>query len=655
MRRLLILAALVMVPASALGQDFDAAAAFGARESVEQVSLSPDGTRLAFLVPGKGQSSALYVTPVDGSTPSKRIAGTNGDPDRMSSCRWASNTRLLCTIYAVMADPVLVTVSRIIALDADGGNVAMLRHTRGGGTPLGASHFGGAVIDWNTGADNQVLMMREYVPEASAGSRMGQLREGLGVDSVDVVTLKTRSVERATPDAAEFITDGRGVVRVTGRVEQREGYATGRRTYWFRRKGKTQWEPLSTIDARNGADSGFDPYVVDPTLDIVYGLKRHEGRMAAFSKALDGSGTETLVFAHPQVDVTGFARIGRNQRVVGATFATEVPQVHYFDPSVGALTRMLSKATPKLPLIHVVDSSEDEKRMLVWAGSDTDAGRYFLFDRTTSQLNELMLARPRLENVAMATMRPITYRAADGTMVPAYLTLPTGGAAKNLPAIVMPHGGPGARDHWGFDWMTQFFANQGFAVIQPNFRGSTGYGDAWFQRNGFQGWRLAIGDVADAGRYLVKEGIADPAKLNIVGWSYGGYAALQAAVTEPDLFKRVIAIAPVTDLDRLKQDNAPYSDAAIVARFVGSGPHIAEGSPARHAAKIKAPVLMFHGDRDLNVSIGQARLMRDRLKVAGTPGTLVEYKGLDHYLEDSEVRAEMLRKSTAFLKGAPAE
>jgi len=655
MRHFIVIAALAAVFTPAAAQPFDAAKAFGAREDVEQISLSPDGTRIAYLIPGKGQGSVLYVTPVDGTASPKRILSSSGDPERISNCRWASNTRLLCVIYAVITDPVLVTASRVITLDAEGGNIGVLKLTRGSGTPRGTSHFGGAVIDWNTGADNQVLMMRDYVPEGSTGTRVTQTRQGMGVDLVDVVTLKTRMVERAHPDASEFITDGRGVVRITGRAEQRNGYATGRRTYLFRRKGAEQWEPLSTIDANNMAEAGFDPYVVDPTLDLAYGLKRHEGRMAAFSKALDGSGTETLIFAHPQVDVTGFARIGRNGRVVGATFATEVPQVHYFDPAVAALTRSLGKAMPKLPLIHVVDSSEDEKRMLVWAGSDTDAGRYYLFDRTTKQLNELLLARPQLETVAMAPMRPITYRASDGTMIPAYLTLPAGGTGKNLPAIVMPHGGPGARDHWGFDWMTQFFANQGFAVIQPNFRGSTGYGDAWFQRNGFQGWQLAIGDVTDAGRYLVKEGIADPAKLHIVGWSYGGYAALQAAVTEPDLFKRVIAIAPVTDLERLKQDSAAYTDAAIVARFVGTGPHIAQGSPARHAAKIKAPVLMFHGDRDLNVAIGQARLMRDRLTAAGATGTLIEYKGLDHYLEDSAVRAEMLSKSASFLKSGSVE
>ena len=112
-----------------------------------------------------------------------------------------------------------------------------------------------------------------------------------------------------------------------------------------------------------------------------------------------------------------------------------------------------------------------------------------------------------------------------------------------LPAVLLPHGGPSARDEWGFDWLAQYLANQGYAVLQPNYRGSAGYGDAWLQRNGFQGWRTSIGDVTDGARWLVAQGIADADRLAIVGWSYGGYAALQAGVTEPGLFKALVAIA----------------------------------------------------------------------------------------------------------------
>jgi dipeptidyl aminopeptidase/acylaminoacyl peptidase len=215
-------------------------------------------------------------------------------------------------------------------------------------------------------------------------------------------------------------------------------------------------------------------------------------------------------------------------------------------------------------------------------------------------------------------------------------------------------GGPGARDEWGFDWLSQFFAARGFAVLQPNFRGSTGYGSAWFQQNGFRSWKTAVGDVDDAGRWLVKQGIAAPSKLAIVGWSYGGYAALQSAVMDPGLFKAVIAVAPVTDLETLRAEAQGFTSFRLVDAFIGRGPHVREGSPARNADRIKVPVLLFHGDMDQNVGIGESRLMADRLRDAGGKVELVEFKGLDHQLDDSAARTKMLDRSDNSLKTALA-
>ncbi|MDB5703524.1 MAG: peptidase prolyl oligopeptidase active site domain protein [Sphingomonas bacterium] len=235
-------------------------------------------------------------------------------------------------------------------------------------------------------------------------------------------------------------------------------------------------------------------------------------------------------------------------------------------------------------------------------------------------------------------------------MIPGYLTLPPGSDGKNLPAIVLPRGGPDARDEWQFDWLPQFFANRGYAVLQPNYRGSTGYGAAWFQQNGFKSWKTAIGDVDDGGRWLVKQGIAAQDKMAIVGWSYGGYAALQSAVLDPGLFKAVAAVAPVTDLQMLVDREIGYTDYKIVEAQIGKGPHVIEGSPARNAGRIKVPVILFHGDLDLNVAIEQSRTMASRLKAADGNVELVEYKGLDHQLDDDQVRTEMLDKIDTFLR-----
>jgi dipeptidyl aminopeptidase/acylaminoacyl peptidase len=221
-----------------------------------------------------------------------------------------------------------------------------------------------------------------------------------------------------------------------------------------------------------------------------------------------------------------------------------------------------------------------------------------------------------------------------------------------LPAIVMPHGGPSARESWGFDWLAQYFANRGYAVLQPNYRGSAGYGDAWLVDNAFHSWSVAISDVLAAGRWLVKQGTAAPGHLAIVGWSYGSYAALQSAVVDPDLFKAVVAIAPVTDLATLKEEAWMFTNFRTVSDFVGSGESMHEGSPIEHAERIKAPVLLFHGVLDFNVGVDESRRMAARLKAVGRDCELVTFDKLDHQLEDSAARTQLLRQSDAFLRKA---
>ncbi|MEA3052567.1 MAG: hypothetical protein QOG72_1470 [Sphingomonadales bacterium] len=655
MFRIFGLAASALLFLVGAGAPADPPAAFGARESVLDVALSPSGKKVAFISPGPGRTTFLYTVDVAEGAEPRQTLSADGKPERISRCGWVSEERLVCTIYMVVSDivPGVTTgATRLIAINADGSNIKLVSR-RSRDTDQYVAFGGGEVIDWQPGSEGSILMGRQYVPEARMGTNLQDSREGYGVDRVDTANLNAKTVEPAKRDAFDYISDGRGNVRImaVGNVAGATGYDSGRITFYYRTKGERDWKTLGNYNSIT--DEGFYPVAVDPDLDVVFGLKKGAGgRWALYSVTLDGSKTETLVFAHPQVDVAGTVRIGRARRVVGVTYSTERREAVYFDKPLAALGRALSKAIPGLPLIRFEDSSADESKLLLWAGSDTDPGRYYLFDKATKQLAELMLSRPQLESATLATMKPVTYKAADGTQVPAYLTLPPGSSGKNLPAIVMPHGGPSARDEWGFDWLVQFFANRGYAVLQPNYRGSAGYGDAWYQQNGFQSWRSAIGDVNDAGRWLVGQGIADPSKLAIVGWSYGGYAALQSGVLDPNLFKAVVAIAPVTDLGTLVKDSAEFSNYKLVKNFIGTGPHLREGSPAQNADRIKAPVLIFHGDMDLNVGINQSRIMQDKLKAAGARSELIVYPGLDHQLEDGVARTDMLRRSDAFLRQA---
>lgn len=631
---------------------FDAAAAFGARESVLDLSLSPDGTSVAYIAPVAGQGSrVLTLSLAKGATPQIALT-SDGKPFRLERCKWVSNTRLACIVYAVLIDPKFGPrgTSRMIAVDADGKNPRILSthentHTRG------FQFFGGAVIDWLPDEEGAVLMSRDHRPDDHLGTRIGSSAEGLGVDWVDTRTLNTRQVEPPNPYAMTYLSDGRGAVRIMGLAKVHGGsQVSGITSYLFRPLGSHDWQPLS--DYNDMDRTGFYPSVIDHDLNVVYGFKKKDGRMAVYSIKLDDSLKEQLVYARPDVDVDELLVIGRRERVIGTSYATDYRRRNYFAPDIGAIVGSLSKALGHSSL-GIAEASADESKMLAFAGTDADPGVYYLFDRKSHELGTFLVARNELEGVKLATVKPISYPAADGVQIPGYLTLPPGReSAKGLPAIVLPHGGPSARDYWGFDWLSQFFASRGYAVLQPNFRGSAGYGDAWFQQYGFRSWAVAIGDIAAGAKWLASEGIADPNKMAIVGWSYGGYAALQSAVTDSTVFKAVVAIAPVTDLEAFKADRIRWSDYDLVSNFVGDGPQMHAGSPAEHADKIKVPVLLFHGGADRNVSIEQSKRMADRLKAAGAQCELVTWPDLDHYLEDSQVREQMLRKSDEFLRHA---
>lgn len=642
-----VLAALGALPVSVAAQT-DNATLYGMRESIRHISMSPDGTQLAYIQPARDRSLVLFVASADGGTP-KPVFRSDNAPWRLSSCNWASNVRIVCSLYGLIDPGVgqLLPFTRLVAVGPDGSNLKQLGQNSLNSS-YGLRQFDGEIIAWPVEDGGQVVMTREYRKETQTNSRLGNREQGLGVDLVDTATLRTRRLETPRIDASHYLADETGAVRIVAvQAGDAQGMMRDLVLYSYRKPGSRDWNPLSRATSDGDA---FVPVAVDAKRNIAYGYKDKDGRSAVYTVTLGDAAAESLLFAHDKVDAGRLIRIGRTGRVIGVSYTTDKPEYKLFDEEYARLAAQLGRALPGLPIVNFVDASRDESRLLLFAGSDVDPGRYYVYDKKSRKLGEVALARPELERRPQAEVKPVLYGASDGTKIPAYLTLPPGSDGRNLPAIVMPHGGPSSRDEWGFDWLAQYYAAQGYAVIQPNFRGSAGYGDDWYVENGFKSWRVAVGDVNDAGRWLVKEGIADPAKLAVVGWSYGGYAALQSAALDPDLFKATVAIAPVTDLKALVGKARNFTNARLVSDFIGTGPHLVEGSPVQQVAKIKGPVLMFSGDQDLNVDISQARSMEAALKAAGKPVEMITYPGLDHQLYDSSARADMLRRSDMFLK-----
>lgn len=629
----------------------DAAKRFGARSSVLDISLSPSGSKLAWIAPGPEHTEVLYVIDMNGDPSPSVIASNMQIHTSLDRCDWATDERIVCEVngMAQRPDGILLPFSRMFAVSDDGEASVSLSERRST-RAMGFNQNGGDILALDVaGKEGELLITRNYIEERTTGTRLASDKNGLGVDRFDVTTGKRRTELQPDNGASYFLADDRGNVRLkTRQGRDGSGFLKDERTYLVREPGGSSWERLPQVTL-SGQPIGFSPVAVDFASNQLFAYTRINGYRALIGIALDGSGAANVIASRSDVDVDGLIRIGRQRRVVGVSYATEKRSVEYFDEELASLAKALGDALPSQPLINFASASAEEDKLIIIASSDTDPGTVYMFDKASKSLEVLLPMRGALADNAMGAMKPVTYPASDGTQIPGFLTLPAGSDGKNLPTVVLPHGGPAARDYWGFDWIVQFFTNRGYAVLQPNYRGSAGYGAAWFGRNGYQAWDVAIGDVNDAGRWMVSEGIADPDKLAIVGWSYGGYAALQSQVVAPDLYKAVVAIAPVTDLEYLRKDARAYTNFRARDEQLGRGPHIAAGSPRRHAAAFRSPVALYHGTLDINVDVRHSRDMADALEDAGKQVAYMEFEDLQHSLRDSDARTKMLGSIDAFL------
>ena len=343
------------------------------------------------------------------------------------------------------------------------------------------------------------------------------------------------------------------------------------------------------------------------------------------------SGKEEVVESDPmsRVDLGGTAFSDVTDELIFTRYVDDRPRLYFKDKSFEADYKLLRQKLPSKE-IGFNSSTADEKVWLVSAFSDTEPGEVYLFDRKTKQLTKQYRVRERLPREALAEMKAIRYKSADGLEIPAYLTLPKGVPAKNLPLIVNPHGGPWGRDVWGYNSFAQFFANRGYAVLQPNFRASTGFGKRFLDAGNGQWGDKMQEDITAGVKYLIGQGIADPKRVGIMGGSYGGYATLAGVTFTPDLYAAAVAIVAPSNLITLLNSIPPYWEAGRVTFHKRMGdPNTPEGkaqlvrqSPLTHAGKIKTPLLVVQGANDPRVNKRESDQIVIALRDRGFP---VEY------------------------------
>lgn len=363
---------------------------------------------------------------------------------------------------------------------------------------------------------------------------------------------------------------------------------------------------------------------------------------------------ESVIFAHPEVDVANLAWSRKRKVYTAAQFVTWKRERRFFDAQMQAIFNDLERQLPGYE-IDLQSADKDENIFVVAAWSDRTQGVRYLYEAATRRLTKLAEIAPWLDENQLAEMKPITYRARDGLTIHGYVTLPRSGGG-NLPLIVHPHGGPWARDMWGYDPEVQFLANRGYAVLQMNFRGSTGYGRAFWEA-GFRQWGGKMqDDISDGVKYAVEGGIADPKRVCIYGGSYGGYAVLAGLAFTPELYACGIDYVGVSNLFTFLKTIPPYWKPMLdmFYEMVGNPETdkdlLAKASPVMHADAIRAPLLIAQGAQDPRVNVEESNQMVAALKKHGVPVEYLVKENEGHGFHNEENRFEFYEAMEKFLE-----
>jgi len=636
--RLLCLAALIVAPLAASAAEPPPLSAYGSLPDIESMALSNDGSRLAAVMTIAGERVVILMTAELDTLRMLRI-----EQAKVRGLAWVGN------------DHVVVQLSRTEVLGPEF-------------TPSQIEFFHAMLLPAEPSSEQELVFDDATMLNAIFGS--------YGVRNVDGRwKVYFSGVERergargyyigsTAPDLFTIDVATNTHRRLADKGSQGYGYSwllgpDGKLAAMMeieRRSGAWSLKVPGGAAVASGVSRNGDVSLIslgkDGTTAIYSELNEQDQVTRWFEVPLNGSSASSEFMRADEIDryyndrntglLIGMLRTGNNRR----------PE--FFNPEHQRVVSRIYRAFPNFA-VDLMDWTPDFARVLVRTSGNGDSGTWYLVDMTTMRASAVGYEHKQLGPEVVGAVSVVSYKAGDGLNVSGILTLPPGREARNLPLVVLPHGGPHAHDEVGFDWWSQAFASRGYAVFQPNFRGSTNR-DEGFMRAGFGQWGKSMQtDISDGVAELARQGVVDPSRACIVGASYGGYAALAGVTLQHGLYKCAVAVAPVADLGALFTEEGGASNRSGMLRrslLEELGPHegFATVSPRRHAARADAPILLIHGRDDTVVPFDQSARMADALKDAGKPHKLVELRGEDHWLSRPATRLQMLEEAVAFVE-----
>jgi dienelactone hydrolase len=619
--------------------------ALAARPTVEQAALSPSGRYLSLVRADKGHGAVVVI---DRSSPQSAPRAVMGEPAgfKYRWCHFANDTRLLCSLAGFDQEHGLVFgVSRLVAVDVTGEHMLVLLQN----SAMVQGQYLDRVLHWRTDDPDIVLIEADegFDAHQQHGSDVGVIGDvgthaAPAVFELNVRTGALKLRQAAHQPIRTWLTDAAGAVRIGF------GIAGTTEMYYARLAGESELKRIEKWEAF-GRDRTFTPLAFSATRpNEVYASAPHGEHEALWRYDLTGAAEPELAISSTRYDISHY-QFAADGSLEGVEIEGEKPMFYAVDARTENILESVGKLLPDT-FNTIAGVSDNHRVYLIRSRSDKALPAYRVLDLDTKKLTNLNPMPPSLPAAAMSSMQPVQYPARDGTSIPGYLSLPPGSDGKHLPLIVMPHGGPIARDIWGYSFLTQFLTSRGYAVLQMNFRGSSGYGSDWFYA-AHQDWGgLTNDDVTDAANWAVAQGIADPKRMCIVGWSFGGYLALLGGLRNPDLYRCAVSIAGIGDLAMLYDDGYRWVDAKIIQKQIGPDrDKLRRDSPREHAADYRVPVLLVQGDTDAQVQPHQGDAMDKALTRAGRDHRYVRIPGADHSLYRDSDRVTLLKEIDAFL------